>query len=123
MGKNKKRKIRTLWWTPSKSFQTVSYIRFIVFPITELRIDEVKSVISKLIAKKASGYDLITAKILKKIAINGIKICNPIIQRIFKTYLFFKQCKLAEIILPLEWHHTDRLVYLQSYRKLLKIYF
>ena len=43
------------------------------FPITAFSINKIKSVISKFNVKKAAGYELITANILKELPLTGLK--------------------------------------------------
>ena len=69
------------------------------FPITAFSINEVKTVISKLNAKKAPGYDLITAKILKELPITGLKFITQLFNAVLRHSYFPKQWKVAEIIL------------------------
>ena len=54
------------------------------FPITAFSINEVKTVISTLNAKKAPGYDLITAKILKELPITGLKFITQLFNAVLR---------------------------------------
>lgn len=64
-----------------------------------IKISEVTNVISKLNIKKAPGYDLITAKLLKELPISAIRYITYIFNAVFRLQHFPLQWKVAQIIL------------------------
>jgi hypothetical protein len=79
-------------------------------PIKLFKRAEVQEVISRLISKKSSGYDLITGEILKELLLIGIKYLTELFSAVLLKGYLPAQWKVAQVILflklgkpPNEW--------------------
>lgn len=68
-------------------------------PINSLSISEVNQAIRKLDLNKAPGYELITAKIMRELPEEGVRLLTYIYNAIFRTSAVPRQWKVAQIIM------------------------
>ena len=83
-------------------------------PIRKVKLHEILSIISNLESKKASGYDFITAKLLKELPMEAINFMMHIFNACLSKCWYPDQWKVAQIKMVLKPGKNGELV--QSYR-------